>query len=190
MSSVMMARQPELFDRAVLLDPTFAPELQSHAIVLMSQFGLTKRMSLPKQAAVRSTHWENEEALWKYFHQRGVFKGWDEDCLRSYLEHAMRREVDGSIHLKCPPRIESAIFASYPRWLWSSLRAIKTPVQVLYGRKTFDFILKALPRLARENRNFELVEMQGGHCFMQEHPEKCSDVMRQLLEGEALIKEA
>lgn len=178
MSSVMMAKQPELFDRAILLDPTFAPRMTSNTIVLMSQFGLTKRMTLPKQAAVRTTRWENEDALWHYFHERGVFKGWDEDCLRSYLTHAMRREADGSIHLKCPPQIESAIFASYPKSLWRSLRAVQVPVTVMYGAQTFPFILKALPILAKQNPHFSLVEMPGGHCFMQEDPEASSQVMQ------------
>ena len=181
MSSVIMAKQPELFDRAFLLDPTFAPELTSHTMVLMSQFGLAKRFPLSKQAAVRSTRWENEAELWDYFYHRGVFKGWDDDCLRSYLNHAMHRDSDGVIHLKCPPHIESAIFASYPKWLWQSLRKVKAPVSVLYGDRTFSFILKALPKLAKANPYFSLVEMPGSHCFMQEDPEATTTKMLELL---------
>ena len=181
MSTVMMAKQPELFDRAILLDPTFAPQMTSNTMVLMSQFGLSKRMPLSKQAAIRTTWWEDEEALWEYFHERGVFKGWDEDCLRSYLQHAMRRDEEGGIHLKCPPKIESAIFASYPRSLWRSLKAVKVPVTVMYGDRTFPFILKALPKLIKANPNFSLVAMPGGHCFMQEDPLSSSRKMMELL---------
>ena len=168
MSSVMMAKQPALFDQAILLDPAYAPAMAGNAMYLLSQFGLTKHMVLSKQAAIRNTEWQSEEELWDYFHQRGVFEGWEDDCLRSYLKHAMRRTGTGSIQLKCPPRIEAAIFASYPRWLWSSLKSIRVPVTVLYGKKTFPFILNSLPKLQKANANFDLLGVDGGHCFMQE----------------------
>lgn len=180
-SSMIMAEQPELFDRGLLLDPTFAPELAAHAVVLMSQFGLYQRNSLSKQAAARNTTWENEDKLWSYFHHRGVFKGWDDDCLRDYLTHGMHRDSDGVIHLKCPPEIEAAIFASYPSWLWRSLRKVKAPVDVMYGDKTFSFVLKALPKLVKANPMFSAHEMPGSHCFMQEDPAASTAKMLQLL---------
>lgn len=181
MSCVMMAKQPELFTRAVLLDPVLTPELSSHIWVLMSQFGLSKRMALPKQAAVRTSTWLNEEALWDYFHERGVFKGWDEDCLRSYLRHGMTRDEQGRVHLKCPPEIEAAIFASYPKWLWRKLRAIQVPVDIVYGETTFPFIHKALPKLVKENSKISVSSIPGGHCFMQEDPAATTQRIRELL---------
>lgn len=181
LTSVMLAKQSDLFDRAILLDPVFAPQLQANVMVLMSQFGLSKRMALSKQAAIRGTSWPNEEQLWDYFHERGVFKGWSEACLKDYLEHGMRRLDDGVIELKSSPEIESAIFASYPRGLWQKLRATQVPVSILYGEETFPFILKALPRLIKQNPQFALESMPGGHCFMQEFPELTANKLLHLL---------
>lgn len=183
LTSLIMAQKPGLFDRAVLLDPTFAPSLASHTWVLMSQVGLAKHMTLPKQARARSTRWENDEELWQYFHHRGVFKGWDDDCLRSYLTHAMHRDSDGVIHLKCPPEIEASIFSTYPQWLWRSLRKVRDPVTILYGDKTFGFLLKALPKLRKTNPMFDMIEMPGSHCFMQEDPAASSAKILELLKA-------
>jgi len=182
LTSVMLSNQAELFDRAILLDPVFAPQLQANVMVLMSRFGLSKRMVLSKQAAVRGTQWPNEGALWDYFFERGVFKGWDEDCLKAYLTHGMRRVDGGKIMLKSSPEIESAIFASYPNRLWRKLRQTNVPVTILYGEQTFPFILKALPRLVKYNPQFEIEAVSGGHCFMQEFPLQTSARLLALLQ--------
>lgn len=190
MSSVVMAKHPDLFDVGLLLDPTFAPALSGNTLSLLSQFGLTKHLPLAKQAAIRTTQWPDEEALWEYFYQRGVFKGWQDACLASYLKHAMRRDEEGRIHLKCPPRIEAAIFSSYPRWLWPALKSITAPCSILYGDDTFPFMLKTLPALQRANDRVSLIEMRGGHCFMQQHPTECAAKMVACLQDAAIINPA
>jgi len=181
MSSLMISKQPGLFDRALLLDPVIAPRLSSKLMETAQHLGVLKFQPLARQARVRSTSWANEGALWDYFYQRGVCRGWDDDCLQSYLTHAMERRDDGSIHLKCPPFIESGIFASYPRRFWAALASVARPVDVIYGDRTFPFVKKALPRLQQHNANFRLHEMKGGHCFMQEFPEQSSAKMKALL---------
>ncbi len=170
MSTLIMSKQPELFDAGLLLDPTYAPPKLARTFSVLGSLGLMQRTSLARQARVRSVSWSDADSLWEYFHQRGVFKGWDDECLQSYLDHAMTREPDGSFSLKCPPRIEADIFATYPRQLWRAIATIRQPVTMFYGEKTFPFILNSRDKIRRKNPRFDFCEMPGGHCFMQEDP--------------------
>lgn len=178
MSTLMMARNPALFDFGLLLDPTFSPPGLAAAMSAMSTLGLMKRTSLAKQAKVRSISWPDRQTTWDYFHQRGVFRGWQDECLESYLEHALLRREDGSFHLKCPPRIEAAIFSSYVRKLWPAIKAIRQPMTMFYGAQTMPFILESRAKIRRSNAHFDFIEMPGGHCFMQQQPELCADEIK------------
>lgn len=181
MSTLIMSKQPGLFDAGLFLDPTYAPPKMARAFSVLGSLGLMQRTSLARQARVRSVTWSDEESLWEYFHERGVFRGWDDDCLRSYLTHAMSREADGRITLKCPPRIEAAIFATYPRRLWRAISTIQKPVTMFYGEQTFPFILSARDKIRRKNPHYDFCEMPGGHCFMQEDPLATASEMRRKL---------
>lgn len=172
MSTLIMARRPELFDFAMLLDPTYAPPAAARTYAMLGTIGVSKNSTLAKQARVRGTEWESRDALWEYFHQRGVFKGWQDECLESYLNNAIRKESESRYVLKCPPHIEADIFSSYATGLWRSISRIRKPVTMYYGEKTFPFILKSRSKIRKSNPYYEFSEMPGGHCFMQESPER------------------
>lgn len=178
MSTLIMGRRADLFDFALLLDPTFAPPAMARMFSALGSVGVTKNLPLAKQARVRGVEWENEGALWDYFHQRGVFKGWRDECLQSYLDNAMAKQRDGRYLLKCPPHIEASIFATYARGLWRAISRVRVPVTMYYGEKTFPFILKSRSKIRQSNPMFDFCEMPGGHCFMQEVPELIAHEMK------------
>lgn len=177
LSTLVMGRHNDLFDAGLLLDPTYAPPRMMLAFSVLGSLGLMQHLPLARQARVRTVAWEDTGALWDYFHQRGVFKGWQDVCLRSYLDHAMQAREDGSFALKCPPHIEAAIFASYTPHLWRAIHAVQVPVRVMIGEHSFGFIHKALPKIRQANDRFSVEMMPGGHCFMQEAPQRTAEAM-------------
>lgn len=177
-STLIMSRRPDLFDFALFLDPTYAPPTTANTFSALASLGLSKNFSLAKQALVRTVTWADEKTLWDYFYQRGVFKGWQDQCLQSYLDHAMTKEADGSFHLKCPPRIEAAIFASYASGLWHAISTIHKPVTMFYGERTMPFILKSRHKIHKRNPCYDFNGLPGGHCFMQQKPQQTANEMR------------
>jgi len=178
---LMTQIDPKLFTKVFLLDPIIGSRSWSYAANGLRMLGLSKHLPLAKQALVRGTYWPDEEALWNYFYQRGTFKGWDDDCLRSYLNHAMKSDENGGFSLKCPPQIESNIFSSYSNSVWSSLAALGIPVHMIYGSRTYDFVRANLPKLALQYPFVEASKTIGGHCFMFEQPEQSSELLLSLL---------
>ncbi len=178
MSTLMMARGHDLFDAGVLMDPVYAPPKMAAAMSALSGLGLLRYLPLSRQARIRNRNWPSYQAAWDYLHQRGTFKGWDDACLRSYLDHALNHESSGVVSLKCPPDIEADIFASYPMRLWQAIRSIQKPIALFYGKHTYPFVLDALPKIHQNNLLYDFNEMSGGHCFMQERPLMCANEIK------------
>ena len=142
MTTLMMSKKTNQFDYGILMDPVYSPPKMAKAMSLMSNLGLMKKMPLAKQAKIRTVEWPSYDAAWDYFYQRGTFKGWQDNCLESYLNHALEQCENGALHLKCPASIESAIFASYVNKLWPAIKAIKKPMTIMYGEKNIPIYFK------------------------------------------------
>lgn len=180
LSSLMMSNHPSLFTRGVLLDPVFFNKAMVRIAVLSEPLGLLNFTSLARRAKSRRSEWADRQAAFDYFHHRGMFKGWEDDCLWSYVNHALKETASG-IKLKCPPRRESAIFASFPKRLWSSLERLTTPTHIIYGDRSYPFVLSSAKSLQQINSAITAEAVSGRHCFMQENPAQTAKQIHQLL---------
>lgn len=179
-SALMMANHNELFSYGVLLDPVFLNKSLMRLVVLSEPFGLLHFSTLARRAKSRRSHWKDKQEAYDYFYQRGMFKGWDDRCLWSYINHALKETTQG-LSLKCPPRRESAIFASFPKRLWSSLDRLGTRTHIYYGERTYPFVSKSAEVLQKTNSNVTAEVVPGRHCFMQEQPDQTADRILELL---------
>lgn len=170
LSSLILAKRPELFQRAVLLDPVLFSPAMIGVMSFAEVLGVHRKTSMAKRAAARRNRWPDRLAAYSALHGRGIYKGWTDDALWAFVESALR-EVDGGVELKCRPSREAEIFGSCPKRLWPSLGKIVTPTLLLYGRHTYPFVAKSAVKLAASNGHVRAHLVEGGHCFMQEFPE-------------------
>ncbi|WJD67973.1 alpha/beta hydrolase [Pseudomonas asiatica] len=185
LTGLILASEPQLFTRAVLLDPVLFSRRMLGVMGVAALVGLHQRHALARKAASRRSHWPDREAALASLHGRGIFKGWTDAALRAYVEHAIG-DCGEAVVLKCRPSREVEIFSSFPKRMWASLTAIRTPTRVLYGEHTYPFVPHSVNRLAALNPQVTARQVAGGHCFMQEHPEACAEeVQAFLLQGPA-----
>ena len=111
---------------------------------------------------------------------RGIYKGWREDALASFIDHATRSSDDGSRVLCCPKSLEASIFGN-PVYPWRRLARIDCPTLFLYGESSYPFFKAAAERTRRINGRIEIQTIAGGHCFMQEDPGRATAVVRDFL---------
>lgn len=175
MTSLMMARSPQLFTRAVLLDPVLFSPNMLRLMAASNTVGLWRRNQMATRARKRRSHWPDLNAAHANFHERGIFRGWDERSLRSYLDHGLHPHQQGGVGLKCAPEREAEIFGSYPRRLWPSLRKVSTPVHLIYGNRTYPFVGESAKRWQRLAGQVTTEVVPGGHCFMLERPEDTAE---------------
>ncbi|MEL0638317.1 alpha/beta hydrolase [Marinomonas sp. TI.3.20] len=186
MTTLMSAQDPTVFDRLILLDPALSPPRLLWLLRGASLFGLKGKIPLAKQAKRRRTQWETMDQVKASFTGRGIFKGWDPLCLDDYIQHSIRQdESSGLYQLSCPVWMESDIFASYPRGLWKAIRSISVPTYIIQGKHSFPYFKEAYRLAERLNSNITVIEVEGGHCFMQEHPEKTAQLIKGLLGKES-----
>lgn len=170
LSGLILAQHPGAFQQAVLLDPVIFPPGMIAAMHLMEPLGLLKHHQLARGARNRRAQWASAEEATAYLRGRGTFKGWDEAALAAYVRHALKRHDDGSVHLRCHPGTESAVFASFPKGLWKQLARIHAPVHILHGDRTMPFVKPSALRWAARAPQVRVTEVPGGHCFMQQQP--------------------
>lgn len=170
LTALMLAREPALFRRAVLLDPVVFSRAMIGVMGVASLFGMHRRHGLARKAASRRNFWPDRQAAHDSLQGRGIFKGWSAQALQAYVDHAIGDCGEGVV-LKCRPSREVEIFSSFPHRMWASLGQVQTPTLVLYGDRTYPFVPRSLERWARLNRQVEPRKVAGGHCFMQEDPQ-------------------
>lgn len=182
---LMLARSPRDFARAVLLDPVLFTPAMIGLMALSDVVGLYSRNQLARRARRRRHHWPDREAAYANLHGRGMFRGWRDDALRAYVDHALRDLPGGGVELKCRPAREAEIFGSYPRRLWASLGRIEQPTLVLRGRDSFPFAARSIRRWAALRPDLACAELPGGHCFMQEDPAASAAAISAFLHAQA-----
>ncbi len=185
LSCLMMAHQPQLAQRAVLLDPVLFTPAMIGLMALSDVVGLYSRNSLAQRARKRRHHWPDRAEAGRLLRGRGMFKNWAEPALQAYLKYGLRDCPDGGVELKCKPQREAAIFGSFPKRLWSSLKRVQTPTLVLYGSHTYPFVASAVSRWQASNPVISTKMVEGGHCFMQEYPEQTAAAVASYLRAQA-----
>lgn len=175
LTSLILARHPQLFRRAVLLDPVLFSRPMIGVMALSELLGLHRRNVMAKKSAARRTHWADRATAFSLLQGRGIFRGWDDAALQAYIEHGMKDASDGGVELKCRPSREVDIFSSFPKRLWPSLGKLRTPTLLIHGNKTYPFVGQSAVRLAALNPQVRVLQVQGGHCFMQEHPQASAE---------------
>ena len=181
LTALMAAQAPKYFDRLIIVDPALFTPRMLWLLRGMRISGLMTQVPMVKQARRRKTSWLNKEEARRYFTGRGTFKGWTDESLECYLDHSLRADHTGMNQLICPPWMESAIFASYPKRLWKSLTELQVPTTIVAGKDTLPFFRQSYTYAARVNQNIDLIDVEGGHCFMMERPQETADLVLSLL---------
>lgn len=182
MTLLMSAREPNLFQKNILLDPALYPPEMIELLVTLDPEEKRRKSPLVRQTERRRTHWSSFEEVVDSLRGRGTFAGWQERCLRDYVHYSTHDNEAGERELNCPPWLEAALFGSSPQNLWQSLEKITTPTFVLWGTDTHEMFQTSY-RLARTlNPNLHFIEVQGDHCFMMQYPKDTARLVRAIIE--------
>lgn len=170
------------YDSLVLLDPILFPGSMLFSMRTIGLLGLTSRVHpLVGPTLRRKKSWLDSGQALDYLRQRQIFKRWSEDSLASFVEHALQEDSNGGVELRCDPELEAHYFSSLPDGLWTSIKNLSCKTTILMGEESFPFAVRAAQTAKEKNKNITLEMVQGGHCFMQEQPEKIAGQIAGLL---------
>jgi pimeloyl-ACP methyl ester carboxylesterase len=183
LTCLALAEHPDLFERAVVLDPVILTPPLLWALQMSQWTGMAANSDLARKARGRRRHWPDRDSARDSLQGRGVYKGWTPEALQAFADHALRPADDGGVELKCDPEHEAEIFSTAAQGLWAALNEVKTPIQVIRAENTFPFILASVNQWSAINPHVSAKTTPGGHCFMQEYPDQAAQQIRGFLTG-------
>lgn len=175
------ARNPGLFKVLVLLDPILLPTRAWLGLKLMSALD---RNPMSQAARRRRDRWASRAEAIERLRGRGIYRGWREDALACFVDHATRDAADGRV-LCCPRELEASIFDN-PVYPWRLLPRVECPILFVHGASSYPFFPSSACKAARLNPRVEARTLPGGHCFMQEDPETAAALVREFLSRQHL----
>ena len=176
-TALMAARNPNRFRKIMLLDPVIFSSGMLSVMQVADVFGLLKNTKLAQQARDRVQSWPNREDALNSFKGRGGFKGWSDDSLQAYVDHALVESQDG-VSLKCDSRIEAKIYGSYPKRLWQYLKKMNTQCKIVAAKDSFPFIARSVKKL-ESLQSYSSLSVPGSHCFMQQDPQLAANIIKE-----------
>jgi len=154
-----------LYDRALLVDPVILPRRGSPAYQAMRG-----NNPMADRARKRRHHWESRDAARAFFEDKPLFAGWTPRAVGLYVDEALR-EVETGVELKCPGRVEAAIFAGGHAFdQYAVAEKARLPVRILRATEG-NFPVEAYRDLVQVLPSGELGEIEGGHLVVMERPE-------------------
>ena len=173
-------KQPELFSKLILMEPTFFHSLKRKGIDTLRFLGLIDQVPVVKRAERRKEHFPSLADAKNYFLQRQFFRRFHPDCFDAYLKYGLVTNEDNSVQLRISAAEEAHIFRSVHTKIPAHMDRLKA--WFLYGSNTkmlnsmdLYWWKKRFPHLPM------IVIEKGSHVFPMEYPLETAKVINQLL---------
>jgi pimeloyl-ACP methyl ester carboxylesterase len=126
------SKSPGALSRLVLYEPALLPPLRSTSSVFLDELAMMTEMAGRR----RRTFDSYAEAIKNYAHKPPM-ASWSAAALHAYVVHGFAEMDDGSVHIKCLPEVEAAMYANTPtqeaHHAWEGLGALDCPVVSIVG---------------------------------------------------------
>ncbi|MFK7161157.1 alpha/beta hydrolase [Marinospirillum sp. MEB164] len=181
--------QPERFQQIILLDPPLMFGSDSWGLKVGKRFGFIDRITPAGITRGRRSHWPDLQAAEDNLRTKKLFRHFDPQALRDYLQAGTEPAPQGGIQLRFQPQVELAIFRHLADHLTWSHRRLKVPTHLFYGLESQ--LLNAARRKRIEARGISCSALAGGHMFPLEHPEATRQaLLKKIAEQAALVTPA
>jgi len=160
------------YARALLIDPVILPRaLQSE--------GKTRPVAEPPMAerARRRRHrWPSRTEARAFFAEKALFADWTRRAMDLYAAEGLADREQG-VELKCPGRVEGAIFAGGDTLDPFAVAArAELPLRILRATRG-DFPREVFHDLVTRLPSGELADIDGGHLVVMERPDAVTEAL-------------
>jgi len=163
----------------VLFEPAFMPEDLFTSKITMDMYPFASR------AIRRKEKWSSDEEAYTYLRSKTLFKNWDEEMLRLYVEYGMKRLDAGGLQLVCSPLREASLFMGGMQYNpWPLLPKVSCPVLVLEGEDSGNRAYIDLKKVTSTFKQGAYHLISGaGHLIPQEKPRESLEIIKEFFRG-------
>ncbi|MGD9895198.1 MAG: alpha/beta fold hydrolase [Dehalococcoidia bacterium] len=164
------ARHPALFRGVAMVDPIIFPSRRR------ASTALDGARSMAERTRQRRGQWPNRQLMFDDLATKRAFRTWQPQALWDYVHYGAEIGEDGAVRLKCPPEIESRMYAHASDLdLFDEFARIAAPTLIIRGGQTDRFPRESAERAVASNPNIRLIEMPDlSHFASMENPAEVS----------------
>jgi pimeloyl-ACP methyl ester carboxylesterase len=180
-------REPERFKAIVLLDPVLLPPFFIVFWHLMRKLKISeKRHPFLKAARERRQHFDDLERLYNGYRRKSVFKYFDDEALRAYVEGIACPLDEGGYQLCYSAEWEVHIY-KISIWrdmdIWRGLPELKVPTFIVRGAETDTFWERTAKLVKRKQPNTQIEALEKStHLLALERPNEISKLIQSFFE--------
>jgi pimeloyl-ACP methyl ester carboxylesterase len=172
--------KPSLFKQVIMLEPPLIEGVAALLFLATKKLRILDRSKLVTQTRKRRTQWSSMNEAENYFRGKSLFKRFDPDCLRDYVQYGTTTNENG-VRLTFDINVESDIYRTAPHNIGSYKRVTGIPGTVIIGKYTYIHFRYILSRCAKR-QGFDFKQLLfGGHHFPLEHPEQTATLIREAI---------
>lgn len=182
-SMLALLKSPERFKALIMLDPVMLPQPMLDMIRAAFDIGAAEYNPLVAAALRRRDRFDSPEDAFQRFREKRVFADWDEDTLRLYVDHGLRRN-EGDYALCWSRAWEAHYFATVHNGIWQDLPKLNglKPTLMLRASYSETFPVESYVMAQALLPDVDFHEMKGqGHLFPQAAPQETARVIREWL---------
>ncbi|QYF93250.1 alpha/beta hydrolase [Massilia sp. PAMC28688] len=188
MLSMMAAKQrPDLVRCVVMLDSPVVAGWRAVLLRMSKGKNWSDNFSPAKFSKKRRNVFPDIQAAHDHFMSKPMFAAWSPGVLRDYLEHGLEPHAEG-VQLRFRREIETEIYRGLPHHLGSLMnKDYPVPIGFVGGVDSVELRqagLGATRALVKDNFS----QIEGGHLFPMERPEKAARLTREMIAR--LLKQA
>ncbi len=179
---IAACKKPRLFKQVIMLEPPLIEGVAALLFLATKKLGILERSKLVTQTRKRRNQWSSMNEATDYFRGKSLFKRFDPDCLRDYVQYGTTTNGNGDgVKLTFDIKVESDIYRTAPHNIGSYKRVIGIPGTVIIGKYTYIHFRYILSRFAKR-QGFDFKQLPfGGHHFPLEHPEQAATLIREAI---------
>ena len=181
MLSLMAAKKrPELVRCVVMLDSPVVAGWRAVLLRLAKGQRWADRFSPAKSSQKRRHIWPDVQAAHAHFSSKPMFAAWAPGVLADYLEHGLEPHPEG-VQLRFRREIETEIYRALPHHLGTLMGGqFPVPIGFVAGVASEELRQAGLGA-TRELVGKNFSEIEGGHLFPMESPEKAARLTREMI---------
>ena len=181
MLSMMAAKQrPDLVRCVVMLDSPVVAGWRAILLRLTKGQSWSDKFSPAQFSLKRRNVWPDIATAYQHFISKPMFAAWAPGVLHDYLEHGLEPHPQG-VQLRFRREIETDIYRALPHHLGSLMNSdYPVPIGFVGGTESVELRqagLSATRALVKDNFS----EIEGGHLFPMESPEKAARLTREMI---------
>lgn len=170
--------KPELYRAIILLDSPLTSRVSGAGLKFLKKFNLMEKIPPSTVAVNRRNQWESQQAAIEHFER--VFRSFDRQMVRDFVEHGTVLNENGQFELRFKPEVEAAIYRTIPDDYTHWRGKLRVPSGYIGGTKSQEAKWARLGFM-RRNFPFRFHFIDGSHHFPFQHPHETAKAIRQML---------